>query len=189
MFRDEIQQSIERYTPILSFFIITPLTGLICHSLDWYIAASDFLILLNISLTLSAIYLGFTGTAIGELISIIGSTLMDKLYEFNRDQVLIKYVKDSAISSVVLFILCICMIFYPAKDNEGIPVLLFSLWLGCFMSTFFYACRIIYYLFLILEIINEKGRADYNKKNNRTIVVPQNISSKPVRENPFDEEE
>lgn len=189
MLNDRNKNYIERYTPPVSFFIVTITTGIVCYNINWYITASDFSTLLNISLALSAIYLGFTGTAIGELISISGSFLMDKLYEYNRDEILIKYVKHSAYSSVTLFLLCTISAFYPAKGLEGIPILLFSIWLGIFISTFCYAYRVIYYLFVILNIVNKQGRYDFKRKKNHITIAPEKISGTPVRPNPFIDED
>ena len=189
MLNDRNKNYIERYTPPVSFFIVTITTGIVCYNINWYIIASDFATLLNISLALSAIYLSFTGTAIGELISISGSFLMDKLYEYNRDEILMKYVKHSAYSSVTLFLLCTISAFYPAKGLEGIPILLFSIWLGIFISTFCYAYRVIYFLFIILNVVNAQEKNDFNKKNKHTTIALEKISRKPIRENLFESED
>lgn len=175
----------ERYSPFISFFVISIISFISCFYFNWYISGAKFTIWLTISLALSAIYLGFVGTAIGEVISIIGSKLMKKLYEFNGDVDLMKYIRDSAIASVVLFSTSTIFSFYPVESTEGLPIIIFSLWIGIFISSFLYAGRIIYYLFTMLRIVTKQDKADFSNKENTVTVKSNSISKAPTRKNPF----
>ena len=176
---------IERYAPCFSFFISFTVAYALCIIINWYISKTDFSTWLNISLALSAIYLGFVSAAISEVISIIDSNLMARLYEFNADTDLIKYIKSSALSSVALFVFSSISSFYPCTEQEGIPILIFAFWTGIFVSSFLYAGRIIYYLFTILTVINKQKKNDFLSSQNHKVIKTENISGKPVMDNPF----
>jgi hypothetical protein len=81
-----IRKSIERNAAIISssamFFLLIIIQKFTNYSIEY----DKFQILLNISMALSGIYLGFTGTVIGAFISILGSKLMEQLYQFNADK-------------------------------------------------------------------------------------------------------
>ena len=185
MFSNSQLKFIERYAPYYSFFITLIIVFTICNTINWYISKTDFSTWLNISLALAAIYLGFVSAAIGEVISIIDSNLMTKLYEFDADVDLIKYIKHSALSSVALFVFSSIFSFYPCEGIEGIPILMFSFWASIFVSSFLYAGRIIYYLFTILAVINKQKKNDFLSSKKHKVIKSENISKKPIMDNPF----
>lgn len=132
--------------------------------------------LMNVSLTLSSISLGFLGTMIGAVLSISNSTVMRLIYTQNADKLLMQYIRHAAgINLFVLLISIILLISLSATTTRLNTVLLY-LWLYTFSSSFLCSYRIIHLLFSLLEAVNEENR---NNQQPQKIHTPDPKNFKP----------
>lgn len=181
-----IRKSIERNAAIISssamFFLLIIIQKFTNYSIEY----DKFQILLNISMALSGIYLGFTGTVIGAFISILGSKLMEQLYQFNADKDLIKYINTSVCMSIILFCISIPMLFFSYESFLQRYMLCVSIWWIIFIAAFVAAFRIVYYLGVILITLNKYNKKKYIYEHKRSSIDPNDVSNHPTYKSPDD---
>jgi len=131
--------------------------------------------LLNVSLTLSGIALGFLGTMISAVLAVTNSKVMKFIYSQNADRLLMCYIRDTAVINlmVLLFSIILLITFSAIQSNW-----LIYIWLFAFSSSFFCSFRIIHLLFVLLEAVNNENRSNSNKK----IYTPEVHQLKPPHE-------
>ena len=116
------------------------------------------MVLLNMSLAISGISLGFIGTMIGVVLSIMDTNIMCQIYKHNADKILIRYIAEAAILNLILFAISTVFLLWA---DEGAPDLIFSsVWLLVFVMAVLCSFRIIHLLFKIMCVIN---RIEYKK--------------------------
>ena len=116
------------------------------------------MVLLNMSLAIAGISLGFIGTMIGVFLSIMDTNVMCQIYKHNADKILIRYIAEAAILNLILFAISTVFLLWA---DEGAPDLIFSsVWLLVFVMAVLCSFRIIHLLFKIMCVIN---RIEYKK--------------------------
>ena len=109
--------------------------------------------LLNISLVLSSISLGFLGTMIGTILSITSTRAMAYIYKENADTLLISYMKQSAFTNLLILGFSIILLLTNIDS-----IFIIGIWLFLFTSGLLCSYRIIHLLFKLLESVNSENK-------------------------------
>jgi hypothetical protein len=115
---------------------------------EYKLTTLTFNTLLNISMVISSVSLGFLGAMIGAILSLINSPIMNYLCANNLDGNLVKYMKHSAYANFLILLFSGFAIIISITSQ-----LVTLLWLFIFLLSFFYSGRIIFLLFKILQTV------------------------------------
>lgn len=155
-------KNIEKLYPYVISLLILALFHFLYKLYQDNLIIQRFSDLLNISLTLSGISLGFIGTMIGAILSITNSKVMSIIYSENADIDLMNYIREAAIVNLLVLFFSIVLLL-TAKPNEN-PSFLIYPWFFVFVCSFLCSFRIIHLLFSLLDAVNKEHRAKHNNK-------------------------
>jgi len=156
--------------------------------IDLEIKGEQFTSLLNMSIALSAISLGFIGTVIGAFLAITNSTIMEKIYKNKADEDFMRYILESLVWGGLLFVGSTGFLLVPLEKNVSVPLIWIVFWLFIFMTSTLCSYRIVQILFVLLYTVNKETKYKFMSKS---IPVKKHKSSqfkKPeYKNNPYDD--
>lgn len=156
-------KTIEKSYPYIIAIVFAGIYFCMQQYLTLSITNQQFSALLNMSLAIAGISLGFIGTMIGVFLSILSSEIMKQIYQYRADKAFIRYISEAAISNLILFFLSTFFMLVPVADT--IPSIYSTAWFCLFLISFLCSCRIIQLLFKILRVMNVIKREEVIKKN------------------------
>ncbi len=170
------ERSFEKYYPFITPIIILALYYLYAKETPDNLIIRKLPEWLNISLTLSGISLGFIGTMIGAILSVVNSKIMRLIYSQNADHLLMSYIRAAALANLVVLLLSIVLLVTSNPPSVTPPWWFIYPWLFSFCCSLLCSYRIIQLLFSLLVAVNNENRANYQS---RRTYVPNRENLRP----------
>lgn len=126
--------------------------------------------LINISLTLSSIALGFIGAIVSVVLSITNSKIMKTIYLTNTDKLLLQYIKESLFVNIATLVYSGYLLLIDFKVISNCES---YIWLFLFSYSILCSCRITWVLMSLLKIVNNEAR---NKLTSEQRYSPSKIN-------------
>ena len=178
----------ERTYPYIVALSITAIYSYVYQYVGFDIKAEQFAGLLNMSIALSGISLGFIGTMIGAFLAITNSAIMEKIYKNKADEDFMRYILESFGWGVVLFVGSTGLLLAPLDKNATVPLGWIVIWLFIFMVSTLCSYRIVQMLFVLLYTVNKENKHNLMPA---AITIKKHKSSqfkKPeYKDNPYDD--
>ena len=169
-------KKIENWYPSAISGIITIIVFCVhCFSsLDVVISLKRFIEILNITINITAIILGFVSTTLGIISSMFATRVMKIFRRQGVSTLLYRYFKESFYSGALLLAFSFLFIMYSDQEKY-LGIVIFLVWLGLIVHFVLASGRIIYLIVKTIEVEEKLAVQKENKKAPPELIVRENL--------------